>query len=193
MPVYDKEMLFQESRQRFLNLDQDALLSTMGFDHDVDTITVPFLGQDYSLNRHTGEVWLGDSPAPSCDAVPILDFVNHCASAPSLTGKWLSSDQCYPEHSIDLTSYTEALSVFDGNLSDLKQACRYLDGIPSSSGDVGFIFPVFPGLPVWFQYWEKEEDFDSNLTLLWDSTTPDHLDASSVPCILDSLIGRITG
>ena len=176
-------------REKFLTYDQQEIIQRLGLKADGQRIIIRFFCQDYVLQRSSALLFTGDHLASQEEARIIYAYLTFSSQTPSLTGEWIATAKLCPQ--LDLSSYAKKLSCFEGNLSPLKEACQHLSGDPSSSGDVSFLFTVFPELPIWFQYWDKEEEFDSALQILWDSSVTEVLPLDSLSAVIDYLIQRL--
>ena len=183
------DQFLPSERERFLTYDQQEMIQKLGLKADGQRILIRFFSQDYVLQRSSALVFTGDHLASPEEARIIYAYLTYSSKMPSQTGEWLATAKVCPQ--VNLSSYAKELACFEGNLSALKEACHHLSGDPSSSGDVSFLFTVFPGLPVWFQYWDKEDEFDSDLQLLWDSSVTEFLPPDAITAVIEYLIHRL--
>lgn len=65
------------------------------------------------------------------------------------------------------------------------------------TGDVSFLLPVFDFFPVWFQFWDADEEEPASLRFLWDQQTLRYLHYETLwyimMHILDQLLKGIPG
>ncbi|MDD6189473.1 MAG: DUF3786 domain-containing protein, partial [Clostridiales bacterium] len=52
---------------------------------------------------------------------------------------------------------------------------RALGGRPYANGDIAYVLPLFDFLPVVFQFWLADDEFDASLNFLWDENTLDFM------------------
>lgn len=86
-------------------------------------------------------------------------------------------------------------AAFTGKLPQLALACRELGGTDVGdryeSPDLAFQFHVFPKVYVTLLFWDGEEGFEADVTLLFDETILDHMDIEAVMFMSEALAGRL--
>ena len=92
--------------------------------------------------------------------------------APVLSGEWASVSKLGgiigAYHASSLVSDREK-ALFAGKTDELKNACLAVHGSPSpGSADVSAVLPVFDNFPVWFQFWDSDDEFPVNYQFLLD-------------------------
>lgn len=91
---------------------------------------------------------------------------------PVLSGEWASVSKLGgiigAYHASSLVSDREK-ALFLGKADELKNACLAVHGSPSpGSADVSAVLPVFDNFPVWFQFWDGDDEFPVNYQFLLD-------------------------
>jgi len=168
----------QAARALFLKWNQKELTKRPGIDVDENFIFVRFLEKQYSIDRHTGEVLLdGTSEPVDYNAVMVIyDLLCNSKPGATLSGQWktkenLSSGSNFA--SLDGSLFGPAAKFFSGKLPQLRDACAKVGGFDTKKADVGFMFNVFPFLPLIFQFWDGDDEFDPRISFLFDSNTLD--------------------
>ncbi|MDO4621732.1 MAG: DUF3786 domain-containing protein [Eubacteriales bacterium] len=170
------DTMTETSRQLFLTLDQEQLIQKFSLDADEENIYISFLGQTYAVNRVLGNVVIPGSfqPLPVDVVMAIYNVLTHSAEVqelPVLSGTWYTLNQLggllAAGHTAKLQT-PEVLKPFEGKVDELRKVCEDMGGIPAKGGDVSYQLPVFPFLPMWFQYWDADDEFPASVQFLWD-------------------------
>lgn len=82
--------------------------------------------------------------------------------------------------------------AFSGRTELLKAACEALRGRPVSQGGVGAVFHAFDWMPVRMTFWDSDDEFDAQATILFDADITDFLHEESVVCIGADLVRRLS-
>ena len=73
---------------------------------------------------------------------------------------------------------------FGGKTADLDAAAGKLGGQDKSgenpTADAAWLFRPLPRIPVMLLFWDREEEFDAKVKLLFDETITEHLDIESI-------------
>ncbi len=186
------EKAIRESKERFLTFDQEKIIGMFGLKNDEDAMYVTFLGQEFRIDRKTAELTQNGRAADPSEMASVFELLTLSQTAPQPLGTWASVAQlCTNTTSTELTKYARALNPLDGQPEKLQKACERLGGSKENVGDVSSIFEVFPKVPVWFQYWEKDEDFPASVQILWDSSCVLHFRWSILWNVMDCIIKRL--
>ncbi|MCC6094834.1 MAG: DUF3786 domain-containing protein, partial [Eubacterium sp.] len=121
---------------------------------------------------------------------------------PVLSGQWASVSVlggiigAYHANSLGSEDPIRQLA---GKSAELKKACAAIHGTPvAGTEDVSYQIPVLAGFPVWFQFWDGDEEFPPNSQFLLDRNalqfiryeTVWYLTASLRAYLLDFVNGR---
>ena len=191
--VNNYEIQAEAARALFLKWDQKKMTGRHGIDADEDFIFVRFFNERYSINRKTGEVLRCESGGPvDYNAVMVIYDVL-CNSKPDamLSREWLTHENLNRHSnfaSMEKSLFGPAAEGFSGHIEELKIACGNLGGIDIKKADAGFMFNAFPFLPVLFQFWEGDEEFEPKVTFHFDRNTLDFVCFESVWYIVGHLI-----
>ena len=88
-------------------------------------------------------------------------------------------------------SFQEEKQYFDKETQKLDEACRKLGGVPAGKGDVAYRIQVFPFLPVIFQFWNSDEDFDAEIQFLWDENTLQYMHFETLWYVMSHIVRRL--
>lgn len=128
------------------------------------------------------------------ETLAIFDMLCHGDEFPVLSGNWESISSlggiigAGHSNSTMLDRYT---APFTGKVQELSEACRTLGGTPQKSGDVSFLLPVFDFFPVWFQFWDGDEEYPASIRFLWDKNTLRYLHYETLWYIMLHILERL--
>lgn len=172
------ERLYAQSRERFLNFDQQPMLDWYGLAHDDRSIFFHLLGREAALSRSTGEIVCAGERAGFNEACAVYDMLSRARNRPTLANRWVSiTDLGGNTASYHAENLAPDLSALEGRLDRAKELCRSWGGIEQRQGDLSFIVPLTDFFPVWIQVWEGEEELDipARFNCLWDANTLDFM------------------
>jgi hypothetical protein len=69
---------------------------------------------------------------------------------------------------------------FGSDLDGFKKAAQRLEGKPLNMADSAFAFFPFPKIPMYYLFWEGDDEFDPNLNILFDRSIEKHLSADAI-------------
>lgn len=190
---YDR--MAESGRQLFLAFDQEKIIRRYRLASDGTSIFFHYLSFPARILRNTGEVQI-ESPWPSmvssappsstADAksryrkaspgisMTVYEMFTYSLehNTPALSGQWASVSKLGgiigSYHASSLGSEREK-ALFAGKTAELKNACLEVSGSPArGSADVSAVLPVFDNFPVWFQFWDGDDEFPVNYQFLLD-------------------------
>ena len=192
MSNYDKMSL--DASRLFLTYDQDAILRRYPLPADEQYIYVNFLNEPYRIDRTSGQIYTGDRPANFGETLSILDMVCLSPCTPTPTGQWRTLQQLTNAAGagpVSLEMFARKISCFSGHPEKLAAACEAMGGVPKKGGEVSYLLPVFDNFPVWFQFWDADEEFPVSVQFLWDSSTPHHLHYETLWYIMGEILEHL--
>jgi len=157
---------------------------------------VHFFQERYSINRTTGEVLRCESGAPADYNAVMTIYDVLCNSKPEakLSMQWQTLEYLTPASNFgskERSLFSPAAMSFSGKVEELKRACKNLGGFETTKSDAGFMFSAFPFLPVIFQFWDGDDEFEPRVSFLFDLNTLDFICFESAWCIAAHLTETI--
>lgn len=163
----------QDAKDRFLTYDREALLQNPGvmpWERGVQTV---FLGEAVRCDCHCGSITTKEGKECGFSQVlSVLDYI--CDRKPSAKA---SGDYC-PVGSLPgifvggsgLVMKNKSLEEkIQKNPAAFQKACEALGGVKIQLGDMGYKLHIFPDLCMELKFYFADEDFDPQLTFLWDT------------------------
>ena len=175
------DMITENERSAFLAMDQDMLIKKFHIEHDQDYFYFKVFAKDYKLDRENGHITSRDAFAPVPHDVKMLiyNLFSHTpdqTEAAKLSGNWSNLVQLggmLAAGHVNKLKTPEALKPFYDKVPELKEICKSLGGEEKKGGDVSFVIPVLDFFPIWFQYWDADDEFPANVQFLFDSNALD--------------------
>lgn len=184
MEVSNYIKMRDQMQKRFLTYDQKEIEGKYGFAFDDDYFYVPYLFEEWRVNRHTGVVegskdhFLHVHQGSFNETLTIFDLLCCGKKEIVLAGTYARTNSLkgtIKGRTIASGVHDSRAARYDGHVEQLKKACVSLSGKPYSPGDAAFVFHVFPFLPLVFQFWESDEEFPPVLKFMWDENVLDYL------------------
>ena len=170
-----EELVYRQTTARFLQFDQEKMISLFSLSHDDTYMYIDFLGKTYQIDRRSAAVSRDGAPATSDEMASIFEFLTKSEHLPAPTGEWASiAGLCANTTDTSLTRYINYLKPFGDDLEKMQAALNSLGAKPASKGDVSGILEVFSGVPIWFQYWAADDEFPASVQFLFDAGIIDH-------------------
>jgi len=170
-----EQLQFDRTVNLFLEYDQEKMIELHSLRHDNDSIYIEFIKKQYRIDRHTGVMYEGEREANLDEMCSVFEFLTHSPHLSVVTGKWESIDSlCTNTTDTSLGRYLDYLKPFGGDSEKMKAALVSLGGILKNQGDASAVIEIFQDVPVWFQYWEADEEFPESVTFLFDAGSADH-------------------
>jgi hypothetical protein len=86
---------------------------------------------------------------------------------------------------------------FGGRVSELTDAAIALGGVDAREknpgADAAFLFTPLPRIPVMLVFWDRTEEFEAQVKLMFDKTITGHLDIESILFLSERLTRLLTG
>ncbi len=160
------------------------------YDPESSSYIVPFLGSAFLVSIETRSVEPVDA-----DNAPVfhkLTFQFHLAmlhylleaqDAP-LANRWVSEKEL-PGGSFFFRGPHEMpvkplLKRMDANPGAFRSAAEKLGGKLAEGGDIAYRFTVLPRIPLLFQFWDGDEEFEAALHIRFDASITTHMPALDV-------------
>ena len=112
----------------------------------------------------------------------ILVYLLNVSEAP-LTGEKVSVSDLRDAHFFQgphTLKTASLLGSFGRDLSGFAAAAEALGGVKLDLADAAFMFLPLPKIPVYYLLWEADEEFDANMTVLFDRSIEQHLTADAI-------------
>ena len=133
-----------------------------------------------TINEEAGDRWQAVE-YPLMELV-VLVYLLNVTDAP-LTGDKISASDLKDAHFFQgpHTLKTAALlEMYGQNLAGFREAAEHLGGGQLDLADAAFMFLPLPKIPVYYLLWEADDEFDANMSVLFDRSIERHLTADAI-------------
>jgi len=83
------------------------------------------------------------------------------------------------------------LEIYGHNLKGFQTAAENLGGKALNMADAAFEFLPFPKIPLYYLFWEGDEEFAANLSILFDRSIERHLSADAIWGVVNLVSGLL--
>lgn len=162
-----------QAKSYFLNFDQQMLAERWNLPMDGQTLYVSFFEQPYRIDRKSGSVFRLETgeEAGFEEVLSIFDLLCYPKSRPQVRPEFapVNSLDGKPAGAGVSTSGTfdSYAAAFGKDADAFCRACEALHGIRVPIGDIGYEFTVFADLKMRLKFYEADEEFPPQLTVLF--------------------------
>lgn len=190
------EQVIENWRRKFLEMDQVALIRKFDLEADDEALYITYFSRKLRIDRKNGVI-TDQEVRPGFDTVMnIYNTFYYAAEHPVASGNLVAFRQVkrvYPfEAAYRRTIIFRLQKTFSGKTEELKKACEILGGTPLPQGDVGYVLPVFPFLNIAVLFWDKDEEFDAQANMLFDSEITEFMHEENVVCVAADAVYYLT-
>ena len=190
------EQVIETWRLKFLEMDQDKLIRKFHLEADEKALYIVYFSRKLRIDRRTGVI-TDQGERPGFDTVMnIYNTFYYASDHPVASGNLVAFRQVkrvYPfEAAYRRTIISRLQEIFSGKTEELRKACEALGGTPLPQGDVGYVLPVFPFLNIAVLFWDKDEEFDAQANMLFDSEITEFMHEENVVCVAADAVYYLT-
>ena len=190
------DQVIENWRLKFLEMDQEELIRKFQLEADEEFLYIIYFSKRFRIDRKTGFI-TEDGKSPGFDTVMnIYNTFYYSAAHPVASGNLVAFRQVkrvYPfEDAYRRTIISRLQELFSGKTEELRKACEALGGTLLPQGDVGYVLPVFPFLNIAVLFWDKDEEFEAQANMLFDSEITEFMHEEIVVCVAADAVYYLT-
>ena len=190
------DQVIENWRLKFLEMDQEELIRKFQLEADEEFLYIIYFSKRFRIDRKTGFI-TEDGKSPGFDTVMnIYNTFYYSAAHPVASGNLVAFRQVkrvYPfEAAYRRTIISRLQKLFSGKTEELRKACEALGGTLLPQGDVGYVLPVFPFLNIAVLFWDKDEEFEAQANMLFDSEITEFMHEENVVCVATDAVYYLT-
>ena len=190
------DQVIENWRLKFLEMDQEELIRKFQLEADEEFLYIIYFSKRFRIDRKTGFI-TEDGKSPGFDTVMnIYNKFYYSAAHPVASGNLVAFRQVkrvYPfEAAYRRTIISRLQELFSGKTEELRKACEALGGTLLPQGDVGYVLPVFPFLNIAVLFWDKDEEFEAQANMLFDSEITEFMHEENVVCVAADAVYYLT-
>lgn len=190
------DQVIENWRLKFLEMDQEELIRKFQLEADEEFLYIIYFSKRFRIDRKNGFI-TEDGKSPGFDTVMnIYNTFYYSAAHPVASGNLVAFRQVkrvYPfEAAYRRTIISRLQELFSGKTEELIKACEALGGTLLPQGDVGYVLPVFPFLNIAVLFWDKDEEFEAQANMLFDSEITEFMHEENVVCVAADAVYYLT-
>ena len=190
------DQVIENWRLKFLEMDQEELIRKFQLEADEEFLYIIYFSKRFRIDRKNGFI-TEDGKKPGFDTVMnIYNTFYYSAAHPVASGNLVAFRQVkrvYPfEAAYRRTIIFRLQELFAGKTEELRKACEALGGTLLPQGDVGYVLPVFPFLNIAVLFWDKDEEFEAQANMLFDSEITEFMHEENVVCVAADAVYYLT-
>ena len=190
------DQIIENWRLKFLEMDQEELIRKFQLVADEEFLYIIYFSKRFRIDRKNGFI-TEDGKSPGFDTVMnIYNTFYYSAAHPVASGNLVAFRQVkrvYPfEAAYRRTIISRLQELFAGKTEELRKACEALGGTLLPQGDVGYVLPVFPFLNIAVLFWDKDEEFEAQANMLFDSEITEFMHEENVVCVAADAVYYLT-
>ena len=190
------DQVIENWRLKFLEMDQEELIRKFQLEADEEFLYIIYFSKRFRIDRKNGFI-TEDGKSPGFDTVMnIYNTFYYSAAHPVASGNLVAFRQVkrvYPfEAAYRRTIISRLQELFSGKTEELRKACEALGGTLLPQGDVGYVLPVCPFLNIAVLFWDKDEEFEAQANMLFDSEITEFMHEENVVCVAADAVYYLT-
>ena len=190
------DQVIENWRLKFLEMDQEELIRKFQLEADEEFLYIIYFSKRFRIDRKNGFI-TEDGKSPGFDTVMnIYNTFYYSAAHPVASGNLVAFRQVkrvYPfEAAYRRTIIFRLQELFAGKTEELRKACEALGGTLLPQGDVGYVLPVVPFLNIAVLFWDKDEEFEAQANMLFDSEITEFMHEENVVCVAADAVYYLT-
>ena len=190
------DQVIENWRLKFLEMDQEELIRKFQLAADEEFLYIIYFSKRFRIDRKNGFI-TENGKSPGFDTVMnIYNTFYYSAAQPVASGNLVAFRQVkrvYPfEAAYRRTIIFRLQELFAGKTEELRKACEALGGTLLPQGDVGYVLPVFPFLNIAVLFWDKDEEFEAQANMLFDSEITEFMHEENVVCVAADAVYYLT-
>lgn len=190
------------ARTIFLKEDQEKLIRKFNMKADQSYLYVRFMDITYLIDRNSGCIKkTADNVTFAEDnsydtTLSLFDYLCLSQEECQLSGKWINMQEMGHMIHANLLEgkgdiFAKEAKLFEAHKEELEKACKYLNGKKMPTGDVSYILDLFDEVPLYFQFWDGDEEFPPQFRFLWDTNTNQYLHYDALFNIVNMFLNRL--
>jgi len=175
-----------------LEMDQEKAAKKLLLDYDSESIKVPFFKRLIALNRSSAEMsssgYAGE--VPLTHKLLALHHIYYHLEDAANSGQMVAFREVRECAVFDGAYRRNTLlpfaAAFEGKAGLLRERAAQLGGAFLSYGDVSFELSAFPLIKLQYIFWDGDEEFPANASVLFDQNIAQFIHAESIPVLADA-------
>ena len=197
--ISNYELQCEDWRQRFLKMNVSSLMKKLPeLRIEGGDLVVSHYARRCGVDLETGlirDLDAPEKPLSISERLNIYTLFEYSKPEARLSGSWVPFSELR-----DASVFTSAFrrgnmepfaAAFSGRAAALVRGCEKLGGTRLAMSDVGYELKAFDCIPVWFLFWDGDEEFPAQANILFDSSAVDFIHVESTVTIASVGVARI--
>jgi hypothetical protein len=193
---YNLGVTLEKAQKRFAAAEPSFMAEKSGalYRPEDRSFTLPFLKETYRITYPGGEVTGEQGETNIIYQILYLHYLSDASGMP-LKGEWISFKEL-PGGQIYITPFQNRAvkpfsKIFGSQPENFTRAAEKLGGEKARYGDLSYILPVFPRVPVMLVLWQGDEEFPPAGTILFDATAGSYLPTEDYAMLSGLLVSKL--
>lgn len=185
--VDNYEVVRQNWRRRFLEMDHEELARRFGLKLDGGQMYVTYFTHPYAISRTEGGIVRLDRPDMEIGFNLEMNFFNmfhYAKEQPAPSGEMVPFrrvKRAGPFEAAYRRTILEPFAArFSGHVPELRRAFQKMKAAPLAQGDASGRLEVYPGLCVDVIFWDGDDEFPAQANMLFDFNITDYMHEENV-------------
>ncbi len=194
---YNLGVTLEKAQKRFAAADPEFMSQKSGTTYDMEekAFSLPFLNETMMISYPQGDIQGQEGEGANIIfQILYLHYLSDASGLP-LKNEWISFKEL-PGGQIYITPFQNRAvkpftKVFGKQPEDFARAAEALGGEKAAYGDLSYILPVFPRIPVMFVLWQGDDEFPASGTILFDATAGSYMPTEDFAMLSGLLVSKL--
>ena len=192
MNNYDK--MLADAQRRCAGYDMAALAAKVGVEDTPEQLKTKFIGQEVLVSKADGAVTVNGKPADFGQALSVYDWLCDRKADAAVSGDFCPVSSLPGVYVSGKGMQMPTLSKrIHEDPEHFRMGMAALGAREIPLGELGWQVDIFPGFPMQIKFYFGDDEFDPQLTLLWDKNSLQFVRYETLYYIAGCLHARLKG
>ena len=191
--------LCDEWAEKFLRMDKAELMKKLPeLKQEDGYLKIIHFGVSFGVRESDGKIERldGKTEANATEMLNIYTLFGYVKEQAFFMDKWVpfadlrNARPFAPAYKIGVTDVFA--ETFSGHAEELRKAFMKLNGTELPQGDVGYQINAFACEPMRFYFWDRDEEFEAQANMLFDSEITEFMHEENVVCVAADAVYYLT-
>ena len=191
--------LCDEWAEKFLRMDKMELMKKLPeLKQEDGYLKIVHFGVPFGVRESDGKIERldGKTEANATEMLNIYTLFGYVKEQAFFMDKWVpfaDLRNARPFAPAYKTGVTDVFAeTFSGHAEELRKAFMKLNGTELPQGDVGYQINAFACEPMRFYFWDRDEEFEAQANMLFDSEITEFMHEENVVCVAADAVYYLT-
>lgn len=200
------EKFKEQGRVLFMALDMEKCAKKFNLEYDTDYVYITMFQRPYRVSRQTAAVEWSEDGFQTCteakmgEAMTIYDLLGASKETCRLSGNFITLEGLNKvqagttRQTLGGSMHSEYANKIDKNQAQVIQILESMGGRKmDKGGDISYQLDLFPFYPMWFRFWESDDEFPASINFMFDENACDYLHFETLWYAVGILLERLIG